>query len=486
MTTATPPTRPTGTADPIRRKLRRAEKRRGRARIDTAFRWFAVAAAFSSVVLLLVLLVSIAWRGAGSLNWQFLTSVPDPDATRAGIMPAMAGTVLICLVCALTAIPIGLATAILLEEYAPKRPWQRRIHQFIQLNISNLAGVPSVVYGLLGLTVFVHMFGLFGTASEPAFELGTRHYDQFVTSTGQVALAPVPSRDAPPTRADSAASLVDPEGRPIDVKIVPGLAGQLAARQQSLDALARSFLASEPGPDPLADLARAWADAGFTTDLLARRDELAPALAATMKLKGRAARKSLEEALKPAFRDEIRASIGTAIDPTATPNRITIGRDRWSYLRLPFGPSVLAGGLTLMLVILPIVIISSQEALRAVPRSLRHASLALGATQWQTVWRVTLPTATPGVMTGIILAMSRAIGEAAPILILTGIVYITFAPRNLLDQFTAMPLQIYNWASRPQEAFYDIAAAGIILLLLVLLVFNGLAVYIRHRTQKQH
>jgi phosphate transport system permease protein len=146
---------------------------------------------------------------------------------------------------------------------------------------------------------------------------------------------------------------------------------------------------------------------------------------------------------------------------------------------------VLAGGLTLMLGVLPIIIIASQEALRAVPNSLRQGALALGATKWQMVWGTSLPSAIPGIMTGAILAMSRALGEAAPLLILAGIVYITFTPANLMDSFTAMPLQVFNWASRPQEDFHQVAASGIIVLMAILLAFNAAAVFIRQKFQRQ-
>ena len=156
----------------------------------------------------------------------------------------------------------------------------------------------------------------------------------------------------------------------------------------------------------------------------------------------------------------------------------------WYYVQFPFGQSVLAGGLTLMLVVLPIVIISSQEALRAVPGSLRTGSLAMGATTWQTTRKVTLPAAIPMIMTGAILAMSRAIGEAAPILVLGVALFITDVPSSLMDAFTVLPMQIYNWTSRPQEEFRAIAATGIIVLLLVLLAFNAVAVLIRQKLQR--
>ncbi|MBL8747325.1 MAG: ABC transporter permease subunit [Phycisphaerae bacterium] len=164
---------------------------------------------------------------------------------------------------------------------------------------------------------------------------------------------------------------------------------------------------------------------------------------------------------------------------------LAVGReDSFFYLRIPLGGSVLAGALTLMLVILPVVIISSQEALRAVPRSLREGAFAAGATRWQVVSRMVLPSAIPGIMTGVILAMSRAIGEAAPLLVVGGFLFITFTPVNVMSDFAAMPLQIYQWASRPQPEFYSVAASGIIVLLTVLLAFNAAAILIRQKFQK--
>ncbi len=298
-------------------------------------RFFIIICLFAAAVCistLCILLGSILAQGMDHLDKQLLTGVPSRKPDKAGIYPAMIGTIYICLVCAISAVPLGIGTAILLEEFKPKHPILARLHGFVQLNITNLAGVPSVVYGILGLTAFVEMFKLFGAGGDPWWTLGTT--------------------------------------------------------------------------------------------------------------------------------------------------------ENWYYLRIPFGRGVLAGGLTLMLVVLPIIIISSQEALRAVPNSLRNGALALGATKWQMVWNTTLPSAVPGIMTGTILAMSRAIGEAAPILIIAGIVYITFTPEHLMDDFTAMPLQIYDWAGRPQEAFHHVAASGIIVLMAILLTFNAAAVVIRQKFQR--
>ena len=296
--------------------------------VDRTFFTFCILITTLSVVALVVLLGAIAYQGWEHLDLDFFNKPASRKPEKAGIFASMWGTIWICIVCALSALPIGVGTAIYLEEYA--RP--SRLRRFIDLNITNLAGVPSIVYGVIGLTVFARMFGLFGTVRDPAIEIGN---DQ-------------------------------------------------------------SF----------------W------------------------------------------------------------------------FFRLPFGGAVIVGGLTLMLVVLPIVIVSAREALRAVPSSLREAALAAGATRWQMIRKITLPAALPGIMTGSILAISRAIGEAAPLLVVSGVLFIRFAPQHLMDQFTAMPLQIYNWAGRPQEEFHAVAATGIIALLGLLLIFNTLAIIIRQVFQK--
>jgi len=154
---------------------------------------------------------------------------------------------------------------------------------------------------------------------------------------------------------------------------------------------------------------------------------------------------------------------------------------RWLHL----GRSVLAGGLTLALLVLPVVIIASREALAGVPKSIRLAAYALGATRWQTVWSHVLPAALPGIMTGVILALSRAIGEAAPLLILGALTYVAFVPSGPMDAFTALPLQIYDWIDRPQPEFHRLAAAGIILLLGILLPMNAVAIGVRAWHQRK-
>jgi phosphate transport system permease protein len=260
------------------------------------------------------------------IRWEFFTEYTSRKPLNAGIRAPLMGSIWVCAVCGLITLPLGVGTAIYLEEFAPRN----RVTRFIETNIRNLAGVPSIVYGILGLTAFARMFGAFGN------------------------------------------------------------------------------------DDPI--------------------------------------------------------QVGSP--------------ESFFHLTLPFGRSVLSGGLTLMLVILPIVIISAQEAFRSVPNSLRQASLAMGATTWQTVWRVTLPASLPMILTGAILAMSRAIGEAAPLLVLGVPLFITETPVSLASDFTVLPFQIFNWAGRPQEDFRSLAAAAILVLLAVLLTFNAIAVVIRQKLHK--
>ncbi|MEU2762518.1 MULTISPECIES: phosphate ABC transporter permease PstA [unclassified Streptomyces] len=148
---------------------------------------------------------------------------------------------------------------------------------------------------------------------------------------------------------------------------------------------------------------------------------------------------------------------------------------------LGFGQTVLTASLTLSLLVLPVVIISSREAIRAVPQSIRQASLALGATQWQTIWRQVLPAAVPGMATGSILALSRAIGEAAPLLLLGGLTFITFNPSGVQSQFTVLPIQIFNWISQSRAEFVSLASAAIVILLAILLAMNSVAIWLRNR-----
>ena len=153
---------------------------------------------------------------------------------------------------------------------------------------------------------------------------------------------------------------------------------------------------------------------------------------------------------------------------------------------LAMGRSVIAGALTMSLLVLPVVIIAAQESLRAVPGSIRHASFALGATRWQTVRHQVLPAALPGIMTGVILALSRALGEAAPLLAVGALTFVPFSPASVWDEYTVLPIQIFNWTTLPRAEFQNVAAAGIIVLLTVLLCMNALAVAVRYRQGKKN
>jgi phosphate transport system permease protein len=279
---------------------RRLAARRGAA---FGFALICVAATCLAIAALGVLLYDVVSDGINRVSWDFINSFPSRKPEQAGIKAALWGTIWLMGLTGLVAVPVGLGAAIYLEEYAP-RNWMTRV---VQTNIANLAGVPSIVYGLLGLALFVRAMQL----------------------------------------------------------------------------------------------------------------------------------------------------------------------ER----------SVLAGALTMALLVLPIIIIASQEALRAVPKSIREASYAVGATRAQTVFYQVVPAALPGMMTAIILALSRAIGETAPLIMIGALLFVPFTPSGPLDRFTVLPIQIFNWASRPQQGFQTNAAAAIIVLLAVLLTMNSAAIVIRNRFQ---
>ncbi len=367
-----------------------------------------------AVLALGVLLGSILIEGLPGLRWSFFTEYASRDASKAGIRAPLWGSIWVASICAIVALPIGIATAVWLEEFAPKN----RITAFIRLNISNLAGVPSIVYGILGLTLFVRMFGLFGPIQAPELEIGGRLYAIYYDTMQEPIRVPAEERGVAPVLKTGDVGFVQ--------EIEEGADGELIFTDRWTPVTLTIVPEDEDAPEGYG-IIEAW------------------------------------QAEEPADFETERP---------------------WYYIQFPLGQSVLAGGLTLMLVVLPIVIISSQEALRAVPGSLRTGSLAMGATKWQTTRKVTLPAAVPMIMTGSILAMSRAIGEAAPILVLGVALFITDTPSSLMDSFTVLPMQIYNWTSRWQEDFRALAATGIIVLLMVLLAFNAVAVLIRQKLQR--
>lgn len=380
---------------------------------------------FTSVALfvLIILVSSILFGGLPYISGSFLSDSPNSDPAKSGIGPALSGTIWVGITCALCSLPIGIGTAIMLEEFKPTNPVLKRFHSIVQINITNLAGVPSIVYGILGYTAFVSMFGLFGSFKEPNFEFGAKYFDQFANQQDQVVRVYVEGRKSAPTELKEGSRVETKDGEVLEAHIIG--------------------IVDDFPEDPE----------------LARRT----------------------------FYETSRDS-GVAVADKGD----RIPDESWYYFQLPFGRGVLAAALTLMLVILPVIIVASQEAFRAVPNSLREGALGLGSTQWQVVRRVTLPAAIPGIMTGSILAFSRAIGEAAPMLMILGLVDISRGPQHLMDEFIVLPIQLYYWAGQPVSEtdpgvnFQNITSAGIIVLLGILLSFNAIAIAIRQFSQQKN
>ncbi len=468
---SSPTTRRPAVLDPDARGSRAYSPRRRRLR-DEAFRLFCIGVAAVSLLVLLVLLVSICWGGIEHVTWSFLTNPPDESNwNAAGVWPALVGTIWICSVCAIVALLLGVATAIYLEEFKPRQNWLRRMQGFIQLNIANLAGVPSVVYGILGLTIFVQMFNLLGTPRDPIFSFGVDWFSQYKVTQIQ---EPEGGGEVDPMAAlmgefsgDKALSTIADSW----VLAIPG-GTQAAARDPQLrDGMSIYLPVIEQVNDVKRDKLGQKVLGEDGTPVIVVREKLTDFKEVKLNLIGP------DDPYPDDAELRHRTLRGTEVNgPLAVPS--------WYYFQIPFGRSVLAGGLTLALVILPVVVIAGQEALRGVPNSLREGALGMGCTRWQVVKRVTLPAAVPGIMTGSILAMSRAVGEAAPLVIITGITFATFAPSNLMDSFTALPLQVFNWSKEAQPEPREIAAGGIVVLLAVLLMFNAVAVLIRYKLQK--
>ena len=272
---------------------------------DQIFKFWGISCTLIGLVLLFVFIGDILIDGLHRINWDFITNLPSRKAEKSGIYTALMGSIWILCLTTLIAFPLGVAAGIYLEEYAKKS----KLAGLLEINISNLAGVPSIIYGLLGLEVFVRIMNL--------------------------------------------------------------------------------------------------------------------------------------------------------------------------------GASVLSGSLTLSLLILPIIIVATRESVKAVPSSIKDASYALGASKWQTIWYQILPASGGGILTGVILALSRAVGETAPLIVVGALAYVPFAPSNPMDEFSVLPIQIFNWISRPQSGFIENAAAAIIILLGVTFVMNCIAVYFRNKWQKK-
>lgn len=272
---------------------------------DKVFNIFGMLCTAFVLLILVVLFADILIKGLARVDWSFLMNFPSRHPEQSGIYTALAGMFSLLLFTILIALPVGIMSAIYLQEYGTNN----KLAKLVEINISNLAGVPSVIYGILGLTLFVRAAGL--------------------------------------------------------------------------------------------------------------------------------------------------------------------------------GNSILAAAFTLALLIMPVIIVATREAIKAVPDSLREASYGMGATRWQTISRVVLPASFGGILTGIILSVSRAIGETAPLIVVGALAYVPFIPEGPMDQFTSLPIQIYNWTSRPQQGFVTNAAAGIIILLLFTFLLNGIAIYLRNKWYKK-
>ncbi len=469
---------------------------------ERIFLVLAISATCLAIACLLVMLSAIVYLGAPYLSWDFLTGYPSKNAADSGFKAALFGSIYVMLICAVVGIPTGIATAILLEEYQPRNPWLRRLHGLVQLNITNLAGVPSIVYGILGLTAFSQMFGLFGNPLRPDLVIGQSWYQRYTDLAGDSYYLPVAGPDAEKAPAskelalltDTYSSAPRAEFRTLNSDDIVPLKKSVDEQIDNFRDAYSAGVAARRGPrgtgkakidrkaaENIVDAALAAAT--FEKDVAAQRDKMVEITGSMNGLSSGDIRTRRQRIYDIVDRTEKDALLSGIIIAGSKPT--LVDRRAWYYFTLPFGRGVLAGALTLMLVILPIIIVSTQESLRAVPKSMRHGALALGATKWQSVGKIALPAAIPGACTGAILALSRAIGEAAPLLIIAGIVFITFTPGNLMDDFTVMPLQIYNWAGKPGGDFHRIAATGIMVLLVVLLCFNGIAIFIRNKFQRK-
>ncbi len=367
---------------------------------------------------------------SNGFNWGFLTKGHAEDKPeQSGIGIAIIGSTILCVLCALVAIPIGIGTAIFLEEFQPRNKYLRWLHGLVQLNISNLAGVPSIVYGILGVTAFVYMFSLLPRIQvneQPSWESGLEYYYQAKSADGTFFKFPAGDGSQIALNNDS---LLDDEGKlKATIKLTDG-----------------DTFVDENGKS-------------FTIALVDRR-------------------------AKPPENPDPNTQYVQSRRGRAKASKFPVRS--WWYFRLPFGNSLLAAALTLALVVLPIVIISSQEAIRAVPRSIREAGFGMGATRWQVVRKTVLPAATPGIMTGAILSMSRAIGEAAPVLAVMGSLLTKTRIESLMDQAPVLPVTIYSWAGDENPGFENASSAAIIVLLVILLVMNSIAIFIRNRYEKK-
>ena len=374
------------------------------------------------------------------LDGEFLTTPMSSTPALAGVRTALIGSVGLMIVVVLVALPIGVGAAIYLEEYAE----HGFVNRLIETNVRNLAGVPSIIYGMLGLAIFVRALAPFSSGL-------IFHYNF----------------DAP-----DVAAVVD--------RIAPIFDGAIRFDGQNLKS--DSDLIDAQMAQNLVDTFLYFGRPSLTmqgnSDIREMADSLAAALDIAVDVIPARADEAYDIDIRGNyFRFDVAedASLPDALFDELMANLVRIN----SFA--PNGRTLVSAGLTLVLLILPIIIINAQEAIRAVPYSIREASFGLGATRWQTIWNQVLPAALPGIMTGTILSVSRAVGETAPLIVVGAATFLLTDPTSPFSQFTAMPIQIYQWTARPQGQFADIAAAAIIVLLALMLTLNAAAIFLRNR-----
>ncbi len=373
------------------------------------------------------------------LHNEFLTTPMSSIPALAGVRSALIGSIGLMAVAVVVALPIGVGAAIYLEEYAH----HGFINRLIETNVRNLAGVPSIIYGMLGLAIFVRALAPF--TSGMIF-----HYNFDVPTVGSVIerIAPAFEGATITIRSDAAVVDVATVERVVDTFMFYGSPSLTMHGNSDLREMSRS----------LAEALRIAVDS-----VPVRADE-----DYDIELRG------------DYYRFDVAPISNVAAISDDTFNALMANLVRINSFS-PNGRTLLSAGLTLVLLILPIIIINAQEAIRAVPQPIREASYGLGATRWQTIWHQVLPAALPGIMTGTILSVSRAVGETAPLIVVGAATFLVTDPTSPFSQFTALPIQIYQWTARPQGQFANIAAAAIIVLLALMLTLNAAAIILRNR-----
>ena len=374
------------------------------------------------------------------LNSEFLTTPMSSTPALAGVRTALIGSIGLMIVVVLVALPIGVGAAIYLEEYAE----DNFVNRLIETNVRNLAGVPSIIYGMLGLAIFVRALAPF--TSGLIF-----HYNV----------------DAPDVEA-------------VVERIAPAFDDAIRFDGQNL--VSDSDLIDVRTAESVVNTFLHYGTPSLTMQGNSDIRELSYSLAAALDIAVdvvpvRADEAHDIEARGSYFRFDVADDAGF---PDALFDELMASLIRINSFA-PNGRTLVSAGLTLALLILPIIIINAQEAIRAVPFAIREASYGLGATRWQTIWNQVLPAALPGIMTGTILSVSRAVGETAPLIVVGAATFLLADPTSPFSQFTAMPIQIYQWTARPQGQFGDIAAAAIIVLLALMLTLNAAAIFLRNR-----